>query len=340
MDNQVAAAKKRLSPAGANLLLLVSVAALIALQIFIRAYTDGAMPLWLMGVAEVGLFGVPSLVVLLLARKGMPGKRVCFGRFMLVVGLGLSAVAVIMFVTLPWRLVCGMLQLLVDPHAVLDLNPSIAPIAQYTAQPLWALLLCIAVAPAVGEEILFRGVYMPAFAARPVKAVFLSAFLFALMHMDLYNLFPIFVLGLFMGFVAMRTGNVFLAMVLHFIQNGMSVLLLKYLLPLVEQVNAMDTNMAEPSYEAIMQITGVGMGILLFIVMAIPVFVLCFRGLMRSTRAEFKAWGDVAYAQPAPRMGLSGGVFMTLSILLMAAMMVLNFVPRLSSAVFSFIGLG
>ena len=86
-------------------------------------------------------------------------------------------------------------------------------------------LLIIAVFPAVLEELLFRGVVLSAL--RPAGdriAVGVSALMFGLMHTTLYQIPFAFLLGLVFGYVVVRTGNIRIAMALHFCNNAMSVL--------------------------------------------------------------------------------------------------------------------
>lgn len=56
-------------------------------------------------------------------------------------------------------------------------------------------------------------------------AVITAAF-FALYHFNPYGLLPLFALGLYFGYAANRTGSILLPIILHFINNFISVLLL------------------------------------------------------------------------------------------------------------------
>lgn len=78
------------------------------------------------------------------------------------------------------------------------------------ANPFDALLsvLAIAVAPAVCEEILARGICLPSFrhGLGDAGAVVASAVVFGLMHLDLYRLLFAFAVGLALGVLRLRTG--------------------------------------------------------------------------------------------------------------------------------------
>lgn len=80
------------------------------------------------------------------------------------------------------------------------------------------LTLCIL--PAVGEELLFRGALQGLM--RPcgsAAAVFGPALLFALLHLNLAQGITAFLCGLFLGWLAERTGSVLPGMLLHLINN-------------------------------------------------------------------------------------------------------------------------
>lgn len=87
-------------------------------------------------------------------------------------------------------------------------------------------LLSTALLPAVLEELLFRGVTVGLL--RPVgdrTAVLMSAVLFAMAHGTLTQIPFAFILGLAFAFIYVRTNNILLVMLLHFINNGLAVML-------------------------------------------------------------------------------------------------------------------
>jgi sodium transport system permease protein len=92
--------------------------------------------------------------------------------------------------------------------------------------PVWVPLLCVALAPAIGEELLCRGLLLRAFSRRwgASVGIFASAFAFALLHVSPYRLAPTFVLGLALGAVASWSGSVVPAMLVHFLNNAAVIL--------------------------------------------------------------------------------------------------------------------
>lgn len=88
-------------------------------------------------------------------------------------------------------------------------------------------LFVIAVAPAVCEELAYRGVFYKGYKqCGPWFAMVLSAFLFGIMHMDLNQFCYAFVLGILFLVINEAMGSFLPSVLLHFYINGRSVLLL------------------------------------------------------------------------------------------------------------------
>ncbi len=71
------------------------------------------------------------------------------------------------------------------------------------------------------EEFAFRGFLQSIFSKKlgGVKGFVLTAFLFALMHLDPWNFAGIFLLGLFLGYLVYLTGNLWVAIFIHSLSN-------------------------------------------------------------------------------------------------------------------------
>ena len=97
-----------------------------------------------------------------------------------------------------------------------------------TSQFLIALII-IAVIPAVGEELLFRGLIQNLLAKAFQNyhvGIWLSAFLFGVMHFQFYGVVPRILLGALFGYLYYWSGSLSLAMLGHFINNGLTLILL------------------------------------------------------------------------------------------------------------------
>jgi membrane protease YdiL (CAAX protease family) len=87
-------------------------------------------------------------------------------------------------------------------------------------------LAALALLPAICEEVMFRGVLVRGLATRfvPAAAVALGALVFAGYHLSLIQLLPTFTLGLLAGALTVRAHSVVPAMVAHFINNAIAIL--------------------------------------------------------------------------------------------------------------------
>ncbi len=95
------------------------------------------------------------------------------------------------------------------------------------------ILLIVAVVPAVGEELLFRGVLQKIFTKWSNNyhiGIWITAFLFSALHMQFYGFFPRMLLGVLFGYVLVWSGSLWIPILGHFINNG-SVVVLSYFYP-------------------------------------------------------------------------------------------------------------
>jgi len=90
------------------------------------------------------------------------------------------------------------------------------------------LSLCI-VAPLL-EEMLFRGILLRGLLKNLEhwSAIFFSAFLFAILHMNIWQGIGAFFVGVFIGWLFFKTGSIYIAIFAHFINNLFVVLAVQY----------------------------------------------------------------------------------------------------------------
>ncbi len=89
-------------------------------------------------------------------------------------------------------------------------------------------LLVVALIPAIGEELLFRGLIqrlLVEWTKNKHWGVWLAAMLFSGMHMQFYGFFPRMFLGLMLGYLFVYTKSLWLPMMVHFINNASSVVI-------------------------------------------------------------------------------------------------------------------
>ncbi len=97
-------------------------------------------------------------------------------------------------------------------------------------QPLWLALGIIALLPAVVEEHLCRGLMLRGLDRESGKwtAILVVALIFAILHLNPYRFLPTFALGVLLGFLAVRTGSIFPAILGHFMNNAASMIVFRF----------------------------------------------------------------------------------------------------------------
>ncbi len=98
------------------------------------------------------------------------------------------------------------------------------------ADNIFVLLLnifVIALIPAIGEELMFRGVFQHLFTGwthNKHLGVWLAAILFSAIHVQFYGFVPRLFLGALFGYVLLWSGNIWLPILAHFINNAFAVI--------------------------------------------------------------------------------------------------------------------
>ncbi|CAG5005787.1 hypothetical protein DYBT9275_03652 [Dyadobacter sp. CECT 9275] len=91
-------------------------------------------------------------------------------------------------------------------------------------------LVVVVLLPSLGEEALFRGVIQRKLSAQMNihAAIWISAAIFSTIHFQFYGFFPRMMLGALFGYLYYWTGNFWIAVLAHFVNNGF-VLIMMYL---------------------------------------------------------------------------------------------------------------
>jgi membrane protease YdiL (CAAX protease family) len=88
-------------------------------------------------------------------------------------------------------------------------------------------LLMLAVLPAIGEELLFRGVFQKILYTLFKSghlAIWVIAFVFSALHFQFFGFIPRFILGLVFGYLFFWSGNLWLPVISHFVNNAVPVI--------------------------------------------------------------------------------------------------------------------
>ena len=97
-----------------------------------------------------------------------------------------------------------------------------------TAGGLFFNIFMIAVLPALGEELIFRGLLqknLVRWTGSVHAGVIISGFLFSMMHMQFYGFFPRWLLGIMFGYMLVWSGTMWLPIFAHFVNNAVAVFL-------------------------------------------------------------------------------------------------------------------
>ncbi|WP_455501474.1 CPBP family intramembrane glutamic endopeptidase [Gemmiger sp.] len=99
-------------------------------------------------------------------------------------------------------------------------SPTTSEVLPSGGLELFVYFLALCVMPAVAEELLFRGAFQGLM--RPcgsAAAIFAPALLFGLLHLDLAQGLTAFACGVFLGWLAERSGSILPGMLLHLVNN-------------------------------------------------------------------------------------------------------------------------
>ena len=191
------------------------------------------------GVSSIFMFVVPPIVYYFITRKEHQMKDLGFRKatpawWLLLIGVAL------MFVSVPVS------TFLTTWNESMSLGGAFAKLEEYlktleeTAQAVTEKMLnvntiggllfnlvIIALSPAIGEELTFRGVLQQSLTRKmnPHIAILLSAAIFSFIHFQFYGFLPRMFLGILMGYMFYITNSLWTSILMHFVNNGTAVVL-------------------------------------------------------------------------------------------------------------------
>jgi membrane protease YdiL (CAAX protease family) len=89
-------------------------------------------------------------------------------------------------------------------------------------------LFIIAIIPAIGEELLFRGTIQPILQKlfnNPHLSIWGTAFIFSFIHFQFLGFLPRFLIGGFLGYLFYWSGSIWLPIIVHFVNNATAVII-------------------------------------------------------------------------------------------------------------------
>ena len=188
---------------------------------------------------ELGLFIFTPLLYVFLFEKPSVGSHLKLNRVPGVLVLFLSAITI--YTILPFinflsdwnaqlslpKVFAGIQQWMVAKEAQADQITTVM-LSVKSMHGLIVNLFVVALMPALGEELMFRGVLqqlLQSWTKRTHVAVILTAVIFSAIHMQFFGFLPRLVLGLLLGYLFVYTRSLWVPMLVHFINNASSVII-------------------------------------------------------------------------------------------------------------------
>jgi membrane protease YdiL (CAAX protease family) len=112
------------------------------------------------------------------------------------------------------------------------------------------LFFLVAILPAVGEELLFRGIVQNEILQifrNPHLAIFLSAFLFSFVHFQFFGFFPRMLLGMLFGYLYYWSGNILIPVSIHCLNNGLTLINMNMLKDKKTEIDISSTQHLSPT---------------------------------------------------------------------------------------------
>lgn len=189
-------------------------------------------------------------------------------------------------------------------------------------------ILTMALLPAVIEEFTFRGVLYGQYRNhRPVKAIFLSAFCFGLMHMNFNQFCYAFALGTIFSLLVEASGSLFASITMHFLFNATSIFMVFVEQKLINLLPDVYSNTADTSLTIQDAITVLPV---LLPVATVGCFLayLLYRKIakLNGNWAEIQSWRDKEDYRLRPNYKLTGISFYAFSIICLFMCVLIEFI--------------
>lgn len=263
---------------------------------------------------QVGIILLPALIYLMVTgrlRQVLAPVRIRDG--LCAIGLAIFGMLPVLLINLLW---VALLMLLKLPGDALAL-----PVAEGAGQTM-LLAIALAMTPGLCEEFMFRGVLLGGLdrATGMKKAIFLSALLFGLAHMNLQQLLVTFLLGLVIGYLYVKTRSIWPGILYHTAHNALMVLLYQAVIKMAQAAPPVAMAMVgQPAGNIEELLAGISQSQMLLIaaaVLLIPaaislaIYLLILRGVSRR-----QPLAPPRPAQPEMRMGALSRVLLALGAL-------------------------
>ena len=190
------------------------------------------------GISSIFMFVVPPIVYYIVTRKEHQMRDLGFRSINKPWPLFLLVAIALVFVSMPVTTQLGLwnenMKLGPAFEKIEEIIKSLEETAAATTEKLLNVdtiggllvnLIVIALIPAVGEELTFRGVVQQGLTRRmnPHVAILLSSAIFSFIHFQFYGFLPRLFLGMVLGYMFYTSGALWTSMLMHFLNNGFAV---------------------------------------------------------------------------------------------------------------------
>jgi uncharacterized protein len=179
-------------------------------------------------------FFLPAVLYAVITQNQRPFKKLGFGKMPTITQIGIVSIMAVVGLFLSGSL-AEINRLIPIPNTWQQsfkamenaYNKQVMVIANIRNFTDYLTSLCvIAIAPAIFEEVLFRGALQQLLGnwlKNSHLAILITGLLFSAIHFSYYGFLPRFALGIILGYVFYFSKNIWLSVLLHFINNGIAV---------------------------------------------------------------------------------------------------------------------
>ncbi|MCL2215665.1 MAG: CPBP family intramembrane metalloprotease [Defluviitaleaceae bacterium] len=155
-----------------------------------------------------------------------------------------------------------------------------AMVGGMAAQPLWLMLLALAVTPAICEEIVFRGYIQSAYRNLPFTvSALLNGLFFAMIHLSLQQFLYAFAMGVIFAYMVHYSRSIRAGILMHFIMNASQISLARLV-----RISVPESLAAPPQRISFAEQLHALMGMGVIALVAAPCVVILFRSFLSHNR--------------------------------------------------------
>lgn len=94
-------------------------------------------------------------------------------------------------------------------------------VASASITELFWVIFIVALIPAISEEILFRGLVQRSMekSLSPMRGVVITGLIFGIYHLNPFSFIPLVAIGIYLGYITMRSGSIWVSIGAHFTNN-------------------------------------------------------------------------------------------------------------------------